>query len=123
MAFAEIRKDEEGNPVQVVLDWADYVALNPQAAEMYLSDEELYDKAKAEGGEYFPEEVVDALLDGENPVRVYRKYRGMTQARLAETIGHKQEYISQIETGKRSGSVETIKALAAVLSVDVDDLV
>lgn len=123
MAVAEILKDEEGKPVRVVLDWADYVALKPEAADMFLSDEELYDKAKAEGGEYFPEEVVDALLDGINPVKVYRKYRGLTQKQLADSIGKKQELISQIESGSRTGSIDTIKSIATALNVDIDDLV
>ncbi|PLW77880.1 helix-turn-helix domain-containing protein [Cohaesibacter celericrescens] len=123
MAVPEILLDENGLPDKVVMSWADYIALEPDAADMHLSDEQLYDKAKAEEGEYFPEEVVDALLDGTNPVKVYRKYRGFTQKQLAATIGHKQELISQIENGRRSGSIDTIKAIAEALSVDVGDLV
>ena len=38
-------------------------------------------------GEYFPAKVVDALIDGENPVKTYRGYRGLTQAELAEKAG------------------------------------
>ena len=47
--------------------------------EALLSDEELYDRAKAEEGESFPIEVADRLLAGENPIRVYRNHRRMTQ--------------------------------------------
>ena len=48
-----------------------------------ISDEELYDRARSEGGESFPIEVADRLLAGESPIRVYRSYRGMTQQELA----------------------------------------
>lgn len=34
-------------------------------------------------GEYMPAYVVNAILDGESPVKVYREYRKMTQAGLA----------------------------------------
>ena len=66
------------------------------------SDEALYDEARAEGGEFFPAEVVDRLLAGENPIRVYRNYRRMTQKQLAEAAGINPVYLSQIETGKRA---------------------
>ena len=88
-----------------------------------LSDEALYDEAKAEGGEFFPAEVVDRLLAGENPIRVYRKYRRLTQKQLAEAAGINPVYLSQIETGKRAGSLKTLAAVAAALGVEPGDLV
>ena len=86
------------------------------------SDGALYDEAKAEGGEFFPAEMVDRLLAGESPIRVYRTYRGMTQKQLAEAAGINPVYLSQIETGKRTGSLRTLTAVARVLDVDPGDL-
>ena len=86
-------------------------------------DEALYDEAKAEGGEFFPAEVVDRLLAGESPIRVYRTYRGMTQKQLAEAAGINPVYLSQIETGKRAGSLRTLTAMATALGVQAGDLV
>ncbi len=86
------------------------------------SDEALYDEARADGGELFPAEVVDRLLSGESPIRVYRTYRGMTQKRLAEAAGIDPVYLSQIETGKRTGSLRTLAAIARILDVDPGDL-
>jgi len=84
---------------------------------------ELYDRATAEGGESFPAEVADRLLAGENPVRVYRSHRGMKQGDLAAAAGVHPVYISQIETGKRTGSAKTLAAIAGALGVAVDDLI
>jgi hypothetical protein len=44
--------------------------------------------ARIEGGEgeYFPSEVVNAILNGENKIKIFREYRGMTQETLAEKI-------------------------------------
>ncbi len=92
-------------------------------AEALLSDEELYDRADAEGGESFPTEVVDRLLAGQNPIRVYRDHRGMTQGALAAAAGIHPVYLSQIETGKRTGSAKTLVAIAEALGVTVDDLI
>ena len=88
-----------------------------------LSDEALYDEAKAGGGEFFPAEVVDRLLAGENPIRVYRTYRRMTQKELAAAAGINPVYLSQIETGKRAGSLKTLAVVAAALGVEPGDLV
>ncbi len=92
-------------------------------AEALLSDEELYDRADAEGGESFPAEVVDRLLAGQNPIRVYRDHRGMTQGALAAAAGIHPVYLSQIERGRRTGSARTLAAIAEALGVTVDDLI
>lgn len=88
-----------------------------------LSDERLYDAAKSEGGESFPIEVADRLLAGDNPIGVYRSYRNMTQQELAAEAGINTAYLSQIETGRRTGSTKTVAAIARALDVAVDDLI
>lgn len=93
-----------------------------QAAED-LSDLQAYDRAMEAGGESVPAEYVNRILDGENPVRVYRDWRGMTAAALAEASKLNRVQITQIETGRRSGNVETMKKLANALGVTVDDLI
>lgn len=93
-----------------------------QAAED-LSDLQAYDRAMEAGGESVPAEYVNRILDGENPVRVYRDWRGITAAALAEASKLNRVQITQIETGKRSGNVETMKKLADALGVTVDDLI
>jgi DNA-binding XRE family transcriptional regulator len=74
-------------------------------------------------GESLPAEMVKRILDGENPVRVWREHRGMTTTELAEKAGVSQSYISQIESEKREGTVKTMKKIAEALGVDIDDLV
>ncbi|WIY70068.1 helix-turn-helix transcriptional regulator [Aquidulcibacter paucihalophilus] len=108
----------------VVLPRADYDRLVADA-EM-LADVAAHDattEAVAKGREEFvPVALVDAMLAGENPVRAWRRYRGLTIARLAEIAGLSAAYISQIETGTRAGTVETLGRIAAALTVDLDDL-
>lgn len=97
-----------------------------EAAEN-LADLQAYDRAKASlatGGEgLIPDEYVGRILSGENPVRVYRDLRQMTQAALAEASGTNRAYIAQIETGVKRGSARALKSLAEALGVDVDDLI
>ena len=73
--------------------------------------------------EIVPGEVANQLLGGENPIRVWRRYRGFTQARLAEAAGLGKAYLSQLETGVRRGPAATLAVLAQALRVDIDDLV
>ncbi len=79
--------------------------------------------AKRKTREYLPAELVDRLLAGESPVRIWREHRGLTLASLAEKSGVGLSYISEIETGKKPGSVAAMRSLAAALGVDLDDLV
>tara|TARA_R110002012_G_scaffold173100_1_gene337886 strand:+ start:1497 stop:1886 length:390 start_codon:yes stop_codon:yes gene_type:complete len=64
-----------------------------------------------------PEAVWDRLEARENPVRVLREFRAMTQKELAEGAGISQSYLSEIERGAREGTLSTIKALAKALAV------
>lgn len=73
--------------------------------------------------ETVPEAVVRRLIEGENPVRVWREYRGLSGAELGEQAALSRAYIHQVETGKRTLSVPALKRVADVLGVDLDDLV
>jgi DNA-binding XRE family transcriptional regulator len=109
----------------VVLPAEDYRHL-VEAAEM-AEDVAIYDEIKqklaAGEEELVPAEYVYRMLDGENPVAVWREYRGLTAKALAEAAGITQAYLSQIETGKRDGTVGTMKKIAEALKVTIDDLV
>lgn len=97
-----------------------------EAAEM-IEDIAIIDefKRKLAAGEeeLIPSEYVDRILDGENRVAVWREYRGLTAKSLAEAAGITQSYLSQIETGKRDGTVDTMKKIAEALKLSIDDLV
>lgn len=58
-----------------------------------------------------------------SPLRYWRERRGLSQSALAEAAGVPQSDISEIEHGRKPGSVTTFKALARVLGVDIDTLV
>lgn len=71
------------------------------------------------GGEDLPDDILDALTaKQESPVKILRKYRGLTQVELAEKAGISRPYLAEIETGKKDGSIRAIKALAKALGVN-----
>lgn len=117
--------ERNGKPEWAVLPYEEYLHLVEQA-EM-LEDIRDYDAAKAaiERGEeeLIPSEVVFAILDGENPIKVWREFRQLTQQQLAESAGISKPYLSQIETGKRRGTTEVLATIANALNVSIDELV
>lgn len=80
-------------------------------------------QATAAGEELVPAGVVYALLDGENPVRVWRLHRGLTQVEVAERAGISTAYLSRIESGTRAGTTDVLSKIAAALNLTLDDLV
>lgn len=70
-----------------------------------------------------PLDVLERLLDGEHPLKVFRRYRNMTQKELADQTGLNATYLSQIETRKRRGSTRVYRKLATALEVDIGDLI
>lgn len=73
--------------------------------------------------ELIPAEFVNRILDGENKVRVWRSYRGLSSRDLAAASGLSAPYISEIENGKKEGSVSAMKRIAQALRFDLDDIV
>ena len=69
-----------------------------------------------------PDEIMRRELAGESSIKLWREHRGMTQQELANRAGISKPYLSQIETGKRHGTVETVAAIARSLDVPLDVL-
>ena len=66
-----------------------------------------------------PEEIMDNLYAGqETPLRILRKFRGMTQEELALTAGISRPYLTEIETGAKNGSIKAIQKLSIALKVN-----
>ncbi len=105
---------------------AEYEALRRriEALEDALDSKLLADAARTNvAGDYLPARLVKRMLGGEHPVRVWREHRSLTAGALAAAAGVAPAYLSEIETGKKPGSVKALGALARVLAVAVDDLV
>ncbi|WAR46544.1 helix-turn-helix domain-containing protein [Methylomonas rapida] len=112
--------EQNGQRQYAILPMAEYEALLDKV-EM-LEDIKAYDEAMRRDEEMIPAEVVYRLLN-ENKTKVWREYRGLTQSELAECCGLAQATIAQIEGGKRTGSIDVLKKIAAALTLDLDDLV
>lgn len=109
----------------VLLSRADYDAL-VEAAEDHADRASMADfRMRLAHGEeeLVPSAVADRIINGENPIRIWREHRGMSVKALADIVGIAPAYLSQVETGKREGTVQTLSKLAAALRVKIDDLV
>ena len=102
----------------------EYAAL--QAARDDLADLQVYGHAKAGlargEDEVVPAEVARRLIEENSPLRVWREYRALTQQALADAAGVNRVQIAEIEAGRKSGSVKTVRKLARALGVSIDDL-
>lgn len=96
-------------------------ALSDEAGED-IGTARLVARAKKDKGLLLPFAVVQQLANGENPIRVLRKFRGLTQAELAtaESVQISQNYLSDLEKGKRKGPFELHRKIAKFLDVPLD---
>jgi DNA-binding XRE family transcriptional regulator len=107
-------------------DYDRLIALAAEAQEDAESSRIIRNSQRAirEGHEVvLPKAVVDRMAKGENAVRVVREWRDMIQGELAVAVGISQNYLSEIETGRRRGPAELQKKLARALGVPVDLLI
>jgi predicted transcriptional regulator len=80
-------------------------------------------KEIASGAPLLPKDIVDRMANGENPVRVLREWRDVTQMYLSSETSLSQGYISDIENGRRTGTAAALRQIANVLKVPLDLLV
>ena len=97
--------------LEALEDASDVAALREAEAAVQRGESEL-----------LPIEMVERLLGGENPVRVWRTHRGMTAHALARIADLAPSYLSEIETGKKPGSFDAMARLARALGVAMEDL-
>src|SRR6202035_6192701 len=77
----------------------------------------------ASGGPLLPKDVVDRIANGDNPVRVVREWRDVTQMYLSFKTNLSQGYISDIENGRRTGTAAALRLIANVMKMPLDLLV
>jgi DNA-binding XRE family transcriptional regulator len=72
--------------------------------------------------DYLTVEEAERLLGGESAVRVWREKRGMTQRALAAAVDAPPGYLSEIESGKKVGSLTVWRGIARELHVPLEDV-
>lgn len=111
----------DGKPEYAVIPYAEYEEMSRLSEAM--RDIQAYDAGLADEGEAVPQEMMRRLVAGEPPIRLWREHRGLTRTQLAEQARIDKTYLSQLESGRKVGSVAVLRRLATTLSVNLDDLV
>lgn len=68
-----------------------------------------------------PDDILQKIALGkDNPIKIIRRHRDMTQDDLANEAGISRPYLTEIETGRKEGSIRSLKAIAAALNVPLE---
>lgn len=125
MSTPQIIRTPSGEEL-VVLPRAEYEELLARADESAEDEEDIaiYDTRKAElaeaGVATLPKEVSAAILRGDSRLKAIRQWKDITQLHLSFKTGISQGYLSDLESGRRAGTPETIAKLADALSVPIN---
>ena len=115
--------EKDGRPEYAVLPFEDYrrlIDLLDDNADCTAIDRVLRED---EAGDTIPGEIVNAIMDGVTPLRAWRQHREFTLDMLVDQTGVSKEYLSQIENGRKSGTVDLFRRLSNVLDVALEDLI
>ncbi len=119
------RIETNGATEMVVLSRVEYERLIDRLEDAEdIATAKDYEAAKSQGEfELLPWEMAKRLRRGEHPVGLWREHRGLTQKALAAQVKMTAAQLSEIENGKKTGSVATLQKLARALGVTIDELV
>jgi DNA-binding XRE family transcriptional regulator len=120
------KKTEKGEIA--ILPRKEYEALAAKAAEADedIGSARLVARARKEiaaGAPLIPKKIVDRIANGENPLRVLREWRDMTQLELSSKADIGQGYMSDLESGRRKGTTTALKKIATAMNVPLDLIV
>ncbi|NDD14289.1 MAG: XRE family transcriptional regulator [Betaproteobacteria bacterium] len=108
--------EKDGKPVFYVLPAALWERVREAVED--AEDAAAYDLARAtDDGVRFPADVARSIANGTSPLKAWREYRQMTLQALADLAGVSKPFVSQIESGKRTGSAATLSRLAKSLDI------
>lgn len=126
MTKVQFIKTTDGEEL-AVLPKAEYERLLALSESEDAGTARLVRKARAavESGQevLLPKSVVDRLAAGENPIRVMREWRDITQSEISFRADLSQSYLSDLENGRRRGTADVLAKIARVLKVPLDLLV
>ena len=122
---AWLRGDYLPSPLPKVVEdrLADLAARFDSLRDMVEEREATAAFAATRGQETVPDAIVGRLIGGENPIRVWREHRGLSLRSLAERVGTSPSVLSDMETGKSEGRPATLRRIARVLEVSLEELV
>jgi DNA-binding XRE family transcriptional regulator len=116
--------EHNGAPEYAVAPFSEWENIISRLEELEdIRDAGMVAAAIAAGEETYPHEFVKRLSSDENPLKVWREYRKLTLAALAKACGVSVPFLSQIENGKRTPSVELLLKLSKFLHCDMEDLI
>jgi DNA-binding XRE family transcriptional regulator len=109
----------------VIMPAAEYDRLIEAAED--LRDSEIVERSRREIAngevELLTSTEMKELLAAKTPLAFWRKKRGLTQAAVAKETGVAQGFLSEIEAGQKPGTTATLKKIADVLRIAIDDLI
>ena len=115
-----ITKSPSGDDI-VILSRKEYDQL-VAAADEDTADAALARRAIARDEETLTETELDDLLAAKTPLAFWRKKRGVTQAQLAKSVGIAQGFLSEIEAGQKTGTVDALRRIGSALGISLDDI-
>jgi ribosome-binding protein aMBF1 (putative translation factor) len=114
-------KSPNGDDI-VILSRKEYdrllVAANEDAADAAVAK-----RAIARNEEALSEAEMNELLAARTPLAFWRKKRGLTQTDLAKAAKIAQGFLSEIESGLKTGDVTVLQRIAIALEISLLELV
>ena len=110
-----ILRDAQGEAQHAILPWDQFQELMQTA--------KAGEPAAQIGELQLPPRVSRGIAEGQHPVRAWREYRNLNRGQLAAVVGISRAYLTQIEGGERTGTLEVMARIARALGCRIEQLI
>jgi len=101
---------------------AEFEAMRQRIEDMEDRFDLLQAHTRGPSEDAWPDSFAKRLVNGENPLRLWREFRGMTLDQLSTTANVSKSYLSEVENNIKGGSVAFLKACAKALNISLEDI-
>ena len=113
--------EKNGKPEWAILPYSEYLELSEDHDDNKKINV-FKEKLSSGQEELIPKDLVNRIIAGESPIKIYREFRKLSLSELAVKANLSVPYLSQLEHNERKGGADSLKRIATALGVTIDDI-
>jgi ribosome-binding protein aMBF1 (putative translation factor) len=115
---------EKDDAKWAMIPYDDYLSLKELAAlATNMTSDVKAEERLMPGEEQLPDDLKARLLGGENAIRIWREFRGLSLEELAKRADVTESFVTLVDRGRPTCRIDKLKRIAEALGVHLENIV
>jgi len=114
---------EKDDAKWAMIPYDDYLSLMELAELATNMASDKTEERHMPGEEQLPDDLKARLLGGENAIRIWREFRGLSLEELAKRADVTESFVALVDRGRPTCRIDKLKRIAEALGVHLENIV